>query len=188
MNIIKTNTDADKSNNYAPNNQHRVDYSGITILVLGVSLAYLVFWLIALIGASITCHYSTELVCNDVNNVFYGGIGIYVIALAIALFSSIPILRQVVINMAFLSFAGIRMHRDDVRKVAPELIPAIEKHNESLATVGSETYSPTFSDSHNNSSTTNNTQKADGLGGNTSPHTKPDNEVSVLAWLEATKE
>lgn len=146
VNINRTTTDTQDNVRYTTP-QNKIDFRGITLLVISIFSAITAVWMIALGFANVGCMLTSTYPCKEATYIFWGYIIIVTIALVIALFYTIPAISIAIENMKYKYWRGVITHRDDIKKYATSIIAVAQESAHSEATAGMDNYSPSISKS-----------------------------------------
>lgn len=179
MNINKITTDVEDNKASNKYRQPIHQYQGITVLVVGTSIAVLVFWLMFFLVMRADCYFNID--CTITTYIFYGYNIVLAAGLLTGLLFLIGRLYQAFRNSAFLRGMSLPLHRNDWRSKVDAVL-GIEyrlAESEYLRGLDAQTI--------HNSSTIKEADKSNNAAGIYSPHVKAQDEVDVLEMLAALK-
>lgn len=113
MNINRITTDIEDNKGTNKYRQPIHQYQGITVLVVGASIAVLVFWLVFFGVMRGDCYFNID--CTVTTYIFYGYNIILAAGLLAGLLFLIGRLYQAFINSAFMRGMSMPIHRNDLR-------------------------------------------------------------------------
>jgi hypothetical protein len=144
VNITKTTTDTQDNVRYTQPIQ-KIDFRGITLLVISVFGTITAVWMIALGFANIGCYIVNENPCTEASYIFWGYLVLLFITVIVALFMALPAIIEARNNMRYLRWRGIITSRENLDKFAADVISVALQSARSEATAGMDNYAPSIS-------------------------------------------
>lgn len=143
INVNRTSTDT-ADNVKRPSDTARIDYKGISLLVIVAFTIFIILWIIVLGIAGIRCWSVNAFTCYEATYIFWGGIAIMVSSVITALIGFVISLD----NIRYQRWRGVVTHRQDLRKYAADIIGVAQTSAASEATAGMDNYSPSIDNSN----------------------------------------
>lgn len=143
INVNRTSTDT-ADNVKRPSDNARIDYKGISLLVIVSFAIFVILWIIALLISGFMCWSAGALVCYQASYIYWGGIAIMVSSVVTALIGFVISLD----NIRYQRWRGVVTHRQDLRKYAANIIGVAQTSAASEATAGMDNYSPSIDNSN----------------------------------------
>lgn len=143
LNITRNTTDTNDNVRYSTNTP-KIDYKGLTLLIISIVTTITVVWILILAVASLNCYFSDLYECKSVTYIFWGYVFLLFGVLIAVLTAAINMTWQQSINMSYLSWRGVLTHRKDLSTFAPNVIEVAKVSAKSEGTAGMDNYSPSI--------------------------------------------